>query len=135
MEARYENLRLAVLNNLICPHAQSRLTSDPSRSTCGQRLQSVFSDLQLQYQYRPSILTGVGFAKENVWSRSARRKIKHGDLPDAGGNSAEDAALGFKIQLRGSGSAGTEVKVRWLQGKDSVLFESFCGMLKRQMSL
>ena len=45
----------------------------------------------------------------------------------------QSAALGFKIQLRGEGAVdGTVVVVRWLKGSDAVLFESFCGMIKRK---
>ena len=43
-------------------------------------------------------------------------------------------ALGFKVRLRKGDEGGVEVVVRWLQGRDSVLFESFCGMLKRQLT-
>lgn len=47
------------------------------------------------------------------------------------------AALGFKVQLRLDGiiaeEKGVKVVVRWLKGSDSVLFESFCGMLKRKL--
>lgn len=49
-------------------------------------------------------------------------------------NSEDDdpePALGFKVSIQQDKEAGSEVKVRWLQGKDSVLFESFCGKLKR----
>lgn len=42
-------------------------------------------------------------------------------------------ALGFKIQLKKDSEGVSEVMIRWLQGRDSVLFESFCGMLKRQL--
>ena len=82
--------------------------------------------------------TGVGFAKENVWSRAARRKQQQSPTSptnrDQAMNEDEDGepALGFKIRLEGLGG-GTVVKVRWLQGRDSVLFESFCGMLQRQL--
>lgn len=47
------------------------------------------------------------------------------------------AALVFKVQLRLDGiiaeERGVRVIVRWLKGSDSVLFESFCGMLKRKL--
>ena len=55
------------------------------------------------------------------------------------------AALGFRVQLamesdtvRTGDETSTEKKevrvlVRWLKGTDSVLFESFCGMLKRKL--
>lgn len=45
-----------------------------------------------------------------------------------------EPALVFKVQLNQREEGDVEVKLRWLQGRDSVLFESFCGMLKRQMT-
>lgn len=83
----------------------------------------------------------MGFARANVWSRAARRQQKReaadgGDLTeksDDDDEEVEEAALGFKIQLTKE-SEVVAVSVRWLQGVDSVLFESFCGMVKRQMA-
>ena len=94
------------------------------------------------------MLTGLAQAKENVWSRSARRKRKRvndGDdmaksdtsgrdtaMKDADqGEESDDAeedqvALAVKIHVKDGG-----VDVRWLRGLDAVVFESFCGMLKR----
>ena len=77
--------------------------------------------------------TGVGFVARNTWSRAARRK--GGDGEEEG----DEMAFGYRIYLRrwmpanGEGSARTEVVVRWLKGEDSVLFESFCGMIKRKV--
>ena len=48
-------------------------------------------------------------------------------------------ALGFKIEIRRVAGSEDEKKkcvrmrVRWLKGRDPVLYESFCGMLKRQL--
>ncbi|MCJ1309514.1 hypothetical protein MMC25_003174 [Agyrium rufum] len=129
-------------------------------------LNEILSDLDLHWRYRKPISTGIGFAKENVWSRSARRaKAKRmqmsasRDSPDleartqglglhGAGNTAEkgeedsgdhsEPALGFKVEIRREGGMMDEMEdvrlsVRWLKGRDSVLFESFCGMLKRQL--
>lgn len=41
-------------------------------------------------------------------------------------------ALGVRISFM---SKGHGVEIRWLQGLDGVLFESFCGMLKRKLVL
>lgn len=58
----------------------------------------------------------------------------------------DEPALGFKISLRevdasqsqaqADASVGyaVEIIVRWVLGAESVLFESFCGMLKRKMA-
>lgn len=47
----------------------------------------------------------------------------------------DKAALGFKIQLKMDPVEDKLVRavVRWLKGTDSVLFESFCGMIKRKL--
>jgi 23S rRNA (adenine1618-N6)-methyltransferase len=49
-----------------------------------------------------------------------------------------EVALGVRVQLKlhqGKEPESKEVQVviRWIQGTDSVLFESFCGMAKRKM--
>ncbi|KAL8797309.1 MAG: hypothetical protein Q9195_000463 [Heterodermia aff. obscurata] len=105
----------------------------------GERLNTIMCQLDLQWQYQPHLSTGIGRAKNNVWSRAARRKQKNSmdEATSAKSDEKEDedddhAVLGFKIQMS-AGDGGQAIQVRWLQGKDSVLFESFCGMLKRQM--
>lgn len=105
-----------------------------------RRLNATLEELDLQWQYRPSLAMGVGFARTNVWSRAARRQQHKGSI--AGANTTGDAeeedepALGFKIQLRlGNEKQEIQILIRWLRGHESVLFESFCGMLKRQVSL
>ncbi|KAK5238257.1 hypothetical protein LTR16_012499, partial [Cryomyces antarcticus] len=50
------------------------------------------------------------------------------DDDDSSDADNDPVALGFKITV---GAADKVVEVRWLQGRDSVLFESFCGMLRR----
>lgn len=51
---------------------------------------------------------------------------------DMGGpDETKEVALAFKISLTENGA----MEVRWLRGRDYVLFESFCGMLKRGVKL
>ena len=111
---------------------------------CSRRLNNTLQALEIRWQYRPVMATGVGFAIGNVWSRAARRKQQqsptsstdkdHAMKGDEEENEGRGPALGFKVQLRKAAEGGVEVIVRWLQGRDSVLFESFCGMLKRQLT-
>ncbi len=51
-------------------------------------------------------------------------------------NQNEEPELGFKIQFRSvTGKASEiEVHVRWIQGLDSALFESFYGMLRKNLT-
>ncbi|KZN84921.1 putative methyltransferase-like protein [Penicillium chrysogenum] len=83
---------------------------------------------------------GTGFAAENVWSRSARRKMKLAGEEHAARLKVipDQVALGVRLQIRlvrGQKPEEKEVKVlvRWAQGTDTVLFESFCGMVKRKL--
>lgn len=46
----------------------------------------------------------------------------------------ETAALGFRIDLSLQADHSVDVVVRWIKGSDQVLFESFCGMLKRKLT-
>lgn len=94
----------------------------------------------VKFRYRPILATGLGFADGNVWSRAARRRkqqLRHDSKNKAASNSESDdsePAFGFKVQLRSGEKGSVEVSVRWIQGRDSVLFESFCGMLKRELT-
>lgn len=47
----------------------------------------------------------------------------------------DDMGLGFKIYVQGTvdGKVVNITTVRWMKGHDSVIFESFCGMLKRKL--
>ena len=98
-----------------------------------ERLNEIFSKLQMKWTWKPSVSAGIGFAEKAVWSRASRRQnLKQDDHMEV---DDDNAALGFKISVdRGVEiENGDRVTVRWLQGRDSVLFESFCGMMKRKI--
>jgi 23S rRNA (adenine1618-N6)-methyltransferase len=84
--------------------------------------------------WRASISTGVGFSEKAVWSRASRRQVarKQGDAVE---DDDPEMTLGFKIHVEPNeiNESGTKVTIRWLKGHDTVLFESFCGMLKREL--
>jgi 23S rRNA (adenine1618-N6)-methyltransferase len=101
----------------------------------GERVNTALSALPLQWKWRPDICTGVGFAARNVWSRAARR---HSQARDGDEEEEDDMAFGFKITVRSPPATEnvflvTEVTVRWLKGREIVVFESFCGMVKRKV--
>jgi 23S rRNA (adenine1618-N6)-methyltransferase len=81
--------------------------------------------------WRRNISTGVGFTDKAVWSRASRRQVSKAHNTDNEEEEDEDMALGFKIHIGAGevGEDGTRVTVRWLKDHDSVLFESFCGMI------
>ena len=109
-----------------------------SRDLAAQRLNLVLKRLDLRWQYQASLDTGIGAANGNVWSRAARRKrdrIGEGNSTTEDEEDEKEPALAFRIQVRPAATDELEVQIRWLQGEDSVLFESFCGMLKRPMAI
>ncbi|KAI1340313.1 hypothetical protein F5Y15DRAFT_380244 [Xylariaceae sp. FL0016] len=96
---------------------------------------------------------GVGFADGNVWGRAYRRKkareSQRADETRGGaalGGTQQDVmkcAFGFSISIKigmdggtddvsdgGIGSGRAAVSLRWLQGRDYALFESFSGVLR-----
>lgn len=84
--------------------------------------------------WKSTVSTGLGFSEGAVWSRAARRKAARGDNPDS--NSGE-FSFGFKIcvepGLEGTELGKTRISIRWMKGHDSVVFESFCGMLAKKI--
>ncbi|KAF4548194.1 RNA methyltransferase-like protein [Elsinoe fawcettii] len=95
------------------------------------RVDEVMLRLNLEWHWEDQDV-GAGRANDNVWSRAARRKKKRSrddDDEPAVENASGTVALAFRITVSDTG-----LDVRWLQGRDSVLFESFCGMLKRAMN-
>jgi 23S rRNA (adenine1618-N6)-methyltransferase len=119
-------------------------TAAGSIEEIGEKVNAVLAELDLRWYWRAPIHTGVAFARENVWSRSARRKRKfqqqqrgekeaRGEGEDDGSESSssedeEPVALAVKIVC------GPErVDIRWLRGTDFTLWESFCGMMKRAL--
>ncbi|KAL4951051.1 hypothetical protein BDW69DRAFT_186748 [Aspergillus filifer] len=101
----------------------------------GKSVDTEISSLHIHWTWHPNQASGVGFASENVWSRQYRRKIKMSGTEDRPNIDVDKAALGFKVQLKVDPVEDKDVilNVRWLKGTDSVLFESFCGMLKRKL--
>ncbi|CAK4031100.1 hypothetical protein DOTSEDRAFT_42114 [Lecanosticta acicola] len=100
---------------------------------CTKKVDEVMKGLNvLRWEWSGLREEGVMECKGNVWSRAARRKKKPiaGETEiDADGEEAE-VALAVKIMCR----KDEEVEVRWLRGQEYVLFQSFCGMLKRTIN-
>ncbi|KAE9964481.1 hypothetical protein BLS_008286 [Venturia inaequalis] len=108
------------------------------------------SDLDLDWSYDPESLTGLGTTKGDVWSRAARRKrkmeLQEMSTTESSANSAKTAAtmsspmtstdeaipeMVFRVSIS---TAEDTVHLRWLKGVDSVLWDSFCGMMRRKLT-
>lgn len=66
----------------------------------------------------------------NVWSRAARRVKARGEKFEASGDGG--VKLGFRVVVSVKEGGGCAVVVRWVRGNDQVLFESFCGVVRRR---
>jgi 23S rRNA (adenine1618-N6)-methyltransferase len=98
----------------------------------GARISRELDALDLKWQWKSAIAQGLGMAERDAWSRKARRR--KGDVAGEEMDEDGEVVLVFKISLSQSqAGSGVSVNVRWLQGKDAVLFESFCGWLKRKV--
>lgn len=102
----------------------------------GQRVDAALKELDVRWQWRAAIATGVMEARENVWSRAARRKKKFQQSGAEGEEATEEESesedvVGIAVKIVCRVEA---VEVRWLRGMDQVLFQSLCGLLKRALT-
>ncbi|KAF2816896.1 uncharacterized protein BDZ99DRAFT_430569 [Mytilinidion resinicola] len=89
------------------------------------------SSLQLRWSFDPASGTGFGITSQNVWSRAFRRqqqKKTEAAETEMAEEAGEKVALAFKMFVF---EEKEMLSVRWLQGADQVIWESFTGMLKR----
>ena len=140
------------------PHPTELTAFEDTLSGCGGKaLETAVCDAMgsldlVSWRWDGPAWRGVGFAAGNVWSRAYRRRNKRpsrGDDPSSGDvkpcatlptsettTDLKNYSFGFavSIHLDGDSAHGTtgrvKVAVRWLQGQDYALFESFTGMLR-----
>ncbi|KAF2199180.1 hypothetical protein GQ43DRAFT_399306 [Delitschia confertaspora ATCC 74209] len=117
----------------------------------GQAINTLLSSLDITWHYDADKQTGIGFAPKNVWGRHYRREkqrkekekvnategvknmdvdVKEQDRKSGEKISKDEEKVGLVFKVRISKS---EVLVRWLRGTDTVLWESFCGLLDRSV--
>lgn len=117
------------------------LHTSPATSGVGplaNRITHEIGSLELMsWEWEPDKLRGLGRARENVWSRAWRRKkLREKNDPSvekAGSQQAETCAFGFLVTID-VGRTENTTRVRWVEGHDESLFESFSGFLKRRVS-
>ncbi|CZT19704.1 uncharacterized protein RCC_05556 [Ramularia collo-cygni] len=145
MRPRNDISRHGELVQAVLPLPTAQTISTPMQDTiwAGKKVDETIKGLDVKWQWRSGSHMGVMEARENVWSRAARRKKKfQGEkIDDQGSGESKDemmvdeseeeepVALAVKITCKNE-----EVDVRWLRGHDHVVFSSFCGMLKRALT-
>ncbi|KAL0264842.1 hypothetical protein SLS55_000795 [Diplodia seriata] len=111
--------------------------SDVPMERFTKAINETMHNLALQWKWNEELRLGYGRATKNVWSRSARRKRKReeGAKQPTSNKGAElkdesdsEIALGFEISVQID-----VLLIRWVQGQEQVLFESFCGMMKQTL--
>lgn len=125
-------IKVCFLPPLCIPGTERPQVGSASAANIGRHLNETLTQLPLEWMWKPNISAGVGFTSKAVWSRASRRRASKGQ---AVSDDEAIISLGFKIHVRAGepDGEGTKVCIRWLKGHDSVLFESFCGMVKRKL--
>jgi 23S rRNA (adenine1618-N6)-methyltransferase len=118
---------LPVATEVVVPIAPERLDA------AVQKLNEVMNSLDVRWLWKPPLSAGMMLARENVWSRAARRKQQRQDAMETSGDGSDDnenkkIALAVKLSVDTQG-----LLVRWLRGSDAMLLESFTGMLRRTL--
>ena len=105
------------------------------------RIHDVVGSLELMsWVWEPEAARGFGRTKENVWSRSWRRKRLREQLgqantevpASAAAGWSEDCELGFGIAVM-VGKSETCVTLHWREGHDPLIFESLGGFLQGKL--
>lgn len=93
-----------------------------------KNVDATLSEFGANWTWEEKMRAGLFFAAANVWSRAARRKKSRGlEITTA---SSPAVAIGVRILIL----KNEDVLCRWIRGQDSVLYESFCGMMKRKLA-
>ncbi|KAK3651077.1 hypothetical protein LTR56_005841 [Elasticomyces elasticus] len=122
--------------------AQTVRAGGVTREVLGRKVDEVVGGLGVRWIWRGEEGVGVMEAEGDVWSRAARRRkmfrknaevavAKKSEVEMEGSSEEEEEVVGLAVKITcGDG----EVDVRWLRGRDYVLFESFCGLMKRSLN-
>jgi 23S rRNA (adenine1618-N6)-methyltransferase len=104
------------------------------------RIKDIVGALELMsWTWHPETSSGLGRARENVWSRAwRRRKFREPDTegPDKGCTTpaveSEECQLGFEITVM-VGKSEAKASLHWREGHDPLIFESLAGFLQRKL--
>lgn len=130
----------AIWKSLLPPVVEVEISTFPLTNGVApleERVSRVVGSLELlSWEWDKEKLRGIGRARENVWSRAWRRKKMREKDVMAGGvvprEDGEDCKFGFLVSIQVSRTEA-HVGLRWLEGHEAGLFESFSGFLKTQL--
>ncbi|KAK5676404.1 hypothetical protein LTS10_011217 [Elasticomyces elasticus] len=147
-----------VLGVLPVASAQTVSVGGVRKEGLGRKVDEVVRELDVRWMWKGGEGVGVMEAKEDVWSRAARRKkkfaendgvakepelaketgvvkeievMKKTEVEMEGSSEDEEEIVGLAVKIT---CEDGEIDIRWLRGQDHVLFESFCGLMKRSMN-
>jgi 23S rRNA (adenine1618-N6)-methyltransferase len=132
-------LKAAGWKKILPPAVEVEVWTQPTEHGVGglaNQVDEIVRSLELMsWDWRGDKLSGSGRVRENVWSRAWRRRQLQ--APKQESKSVESGSdtsniFGFCVSLH-VGRSDATIKVRWLEGHDETLFESFCGWLKRRL--
>lgn len=137
------SLRSAVWKKVLPPVVETELVSLEAKTNVGPLISKINETIEcldlLSWSWDKALSKGLGRASENVWSRAWRRK-KQLEARDKASNPEEPSDLGetklcrfgFAVSVRAE-SEKVSVILRWVEGHDQVLFESFGGYVLRPL--
>ena len=135
-------LKAPAWKSLLPPVTSMQVCSFPfghGISTVADRITEVMGSLELNsWVWEKEKLLGIGRARGNVWSRAWRRRKKQLDhvshvASTSGSQETEETCkFAFLVNIHVSKPEAT-VELRWLEGHDKGLFESFFGYVKTHM--
>lgn len=102
----------------------------------GRTVNETLQGLDVKWLWRPLLDAGVMTCSGDVWSRAARRRKRQklGDesaiVEEAAPERSAEVALAVSISCMEE-----KVEIRWLRGQERLLFESFCGKIKRALTV
>lgn len=123
---------------ILPPPVEVAISTRPTKDTgaFANKVNELMQSLELiSWEWDVQKLSGIGRARENVWSRAWRRKkMREASEGHVLTTAADDetCVLGFAITVS-LGMAEMTATCRWTEGHDESIFESFCGFVRAQL--
>ncbi|OLL25322.1 putative methyltransferase-like protein [Neolecta irregularis DAH-3] len=118
------------LSSLLPPSTEFKISCPKgfTKQTWINTINLIIRRNQLQWTWSSHHLEGCAEIFGNTWSRAARRSASRGVSVTA----AKEPVMRVKIKIQFNILDDTStIFTKWLQGTEPLLFQSFCGMLKR----